>query len=63
MRQQVVVVLLREGLVLLPHFFSSFRDYQSIVVGAILITVLLFEPMGMRGRWLRIKYYFKAWPF
>jgi len=50
-------------LVLLPHFFSSFRDYQSIVVGAILITVLLFEPMGMRGRWLRIKYYFKAWPF
>jgi len=50
-------------LVLLPHLFSSLRDYQSILVGAILIGVLLFEPMGMRGRWLRIKYYFKAWPF
>ncbi len=50
-------------LVLLPHLVASFRDYQSILVGLILIAVLLFEPMGMRGRWLRIKYYFKAWPF
>jgi len=50
-------------IVLLPHAFSSLRDYQSIMVGAILIGVLLFEPQGMRGRWLRIKHYFKAWPF
>jgi len=50
-------------LVLLPHAMAELRDYQSIVVGAILISVLLFEPMGLRGRWLRIKYYFKAWPF
>ena len=50
-------------LVLLPHAVASFRDVQTMLVGAILIAVLLFEPMGMRGRWLRIKYYFKAWPF
>jgi branched-chain amino acid transport system permease protein len=50
-------------LVLLPHLIASFRDFQAIIVGCILIGVLLFEPMGMRGRWLRIKYYFKAWPF
>lgn len=50
-------------LVLLPHAMADFRDYQTILVGAILISVLLFEPMGLRGRWLRIKYYFKAWPF
>lgn len=50
-------------MVLLPHALADFRDYQVLVVGAILISVLLFEPMGMRGRWLRIKYYFKAWPF
>ena len=49
--------------VLLPHLISGFREYQSIIFGTILISVLLFEPMGMRGRWLRIKYYFKAWPF
>ena len=39
------------------------ESHQSIVVGAILILVLLFEPMGLRGRWLRIKVYFRAWPF
>ena len=50
-------------LVLLPHLVGGLRDYQTIVVGGILIAVLLFEPMGMRGRWLRMKYYFKAWPF
>jgi branched-chain amino acid transport system permease protein len=49
--------------VLLPHALADFRDFQAIIVGAILIGVLFFEPMGMRGRWLRIKYYFKAWPF
>lgn len=49
--------------VLLPHLLADFRDFQTIIVGAILISVLLFEPMGLRGRWLRIKYYFRAWPF
>ena len=50
-------------LVLLPHAFASFRDHQTMLVGTMLVAVLLFEPMGLRGRWLRIKYYFKAWPF
>jgi branched-chain amino acid transport system permease protein len=50
-------------LVFLQHSLTAFRDYQSIIIGGILVGVLLFEPMGMRGRWLRIKYYFKAWPF
>ncbi len=59
-------------IVLLPHGLSALssaleqpliRDSQYVLVGAILISVLLFEPMGLRGRWLRIKYYFKAWPF
>ena len=50
-------------LVLLRHFLSPYPEYQSIAVGVVLVGILLFEPMGMRGRWLRIKYYFKAWPF
>jgi branched-chain amino acid transport system permease protein len=50
-------------LVLLQNLLTDFRDYQSIVVGGILVAVLLFEPLGLRGRWLRAKFYFKAWPF
>jgi branched-chain amino acid transport system permease protein len=50
-------------LVLAQSLLSGFRDYQSIVVGGMLVGMLLFEPMGLRGRWLRVKYYLKAWPF
>lgn len=59
-------------IVLLPHGLSALasaleepliRDSQYVLIGTILIGVLLFEPLGLRGRWLRIKYYFKAWPF
>jgi branched-chain amino acid transport system permease protein len=50
-------------LVLLQNLLTDFRDYQSIIVGGILVAVLLFEPMGLRGRWLRAKFYFQAWPF
>jgi branched-chain amino acid transport system permease protein len=50
-------------LVTLQTFLTEFQEYQSIVIGAVLVGALLFEPMGLRGRWLRIKYYFKAWPF
>jgi branched-chain amino acid transport system permease protein len=50
-------------LILSQNLLTGFRDYQSIIVGGILVAVLLFEPMGLRGRWLRMKYYLKAWPF
>lgn len=50
-------------LILVRHSLSATPEYQSIVVGVVLTAILLFEPMGLRGRWLRIKYYFKAWPF
>ncbi len=50
-------------LIMLQQGFAGASEYQWIIVGTILIAVLLFEPMGMRGRWLRMKYYFKAWPF
>lgn len=50
-------------IVLLSATLASFRDYQGLLIGLILIAVILFEPMGMRGRWLRTKAYFKAWPF
>lgn len=50
-------------LVGLQSYLSELRELQSVLVGGILVAVLLFEPMGLRGRWLRIKYYFKAWPF
>lgn len=50
-------------LVTLEHTLTAFVDYQTVAIGTILILVILFEPMGLRGRWLRMRLYFKAWPF
>ena len=36
---------------------------ESGVFGAILIAVILFEPMGLYGRWLKIRTYFELFPF
>lgn len=47
-------------------FFSNSTTIPGIesgVFGAILIFVILFEPMGLYGRWLKIRAYFELFPF
>jgi branched-chain amino acid transport system permease protein len=39
------------------------ENFGSIVLGLIMITIIIFEPLGMFGIWIRIKKYWKAWPF
>ena len=36
---------------------------ESAIFAAILISFLLFEPMGLYGRWLKIRTYFELFPF
>lgn len=36
---------------------------ESAVFGAILILFILFEPMGIYGRWFKIRTYFELFPF
>lgn len=38
-------------------------NIQSIVFGAIMIAIVVFEPRGMNGIYLRCKRYWKMWPF
>ncbi|MFO7569031.1 MAG: branched-chain amino acid ABC transporter permease [Smithellaceae bacterium] len=35
----------------------------SIALGLIMIAIVIFEPLGMFGIWIRIKKYWKTWPF
>ncbi|MBT6098021.1 MAG: branched-chain amino acid ABC transporter permease [Marinovum sp.] len=47
-------------------FFSNsaiIPGIESGMFGAILIFVILFEPMGLYGRWLKIRSYFELFPF
>ncbi|MBF0118285.1 MAG: branched-chain amino acid ABC transporter permease [Desulfobacterales bacterium] len=47
------------------NFFSitGVSNIQFIVFGFIIIFIMLFEPLGMFGIWIRIKKYWKTWPF
>jgi branched-chain amino acid transport system permease protein len=36
---------------------------ESAIFGAMLIGFILFEPMGIYGRWLKIRTYFQLFPF
>jgi branched-chain amino acid transport system permease protein len=46
-------------------FFSltGVSNIQFIVFGSILILIMLFEPLGIYGIWIRTKKYWKTWPF
>ena len=38
-------------------------ELQSIIFGLLIIVFLILEPRGLYGLWLRLRNYFKAWPF
>ena len=42
---------------------SGIDNIKWVLTGFILIAVILFEPLGLNGVWLRIKRYFRLWPF
>jgi branched-chain amino acid transport system permease protein len=43
-------------------FLSVFSLNQALF-GLLIIVFLLFEPLGMAAIWVRLKAYFKTWPF
>lgn len=46
-------------------FFSitGVSNIQFIVYGSIMVGIMVFEPLGIYGFWLRTKKYWKTWPF
>jgi branched-chain amino acid transport system permease protein len=61
-------------LITMPQFISIVKDYlppvigmapglQGLVYGAVLIAFVLFEPLGLYGRWLKIRTYLQMFPF
>jgi branched-chain amino acid transport system permease protein len=47
----------------LPAIVAEAPGLKSAVYGAVLVLFVLFEPMGMYGRWLKIRTYFSLFPF
>lgn len=42
---------------------NGIASVSFIIFGAILILVVVFEPLGLFGFWIRAKKYWKTWPF
>ncbi len=47
------------------NYFSitGVSNIQFIIFGAIMVLIMLFEPLGIYGLWIRTKTYWKTWPF
>jgi branched-chain amino acid transport system permease protein len=61
-------------LISLPQLIALTKDYlpqvvgqapglQGLVYGTVLIAFVLFEPLGLYGRWLKIRTYLQLFPF
>jgi branched-chain amino acid transport system permease protein len=60
-------------LIVLPQLISLAKDYlpsnvagaglQATVFGLVLIVFIIFEPLGLYGRWLKIRTWFELFPF
>lgn len=58
----------------LPQAISAVKDYlpeviaqapglKAVIYGAVLIAFVLFEPMGLYGRWLKVRTWLQLFPF
>ena len=46
----------------LPKYVADQTGLESALYGLMIVLFIIFEPMGIYGRWLKIKYYFEMFP-
>ncbi len=47
----------------LPEIIGQAPGLKSVIYGSMLILFVLFEPMGLYGRWLKVRTYLQMFPF
>jgi branched-chain amino acid transport system permease protein len=47
----------------LPPVFGQAPGLQGLVYGLVLIAFVMFEPLGIYGRWLKVRTYLQLFPF
>lgn len=61
-------------LISMPQVIAMVKDYlpdavgqapglQGVVYGAVVVAFVLFEPLGLYGRWLKVRTYLQMFPF
>lgn len=46
-----------------PKLFADYRELVPLIYGIGILVVLMFEPLGLYGGWLKTRLYFRNWPF
>ena len=46
-----------------PGYPLNVFDWNLVLYGVLIIIFLIFEPLGLYGIWIRIRNYWKRWPF
>ena len=59
----VMPQLIALGKDFLPAAIGQAAGLQGTVYGLVLIAFVLFEPMGLYGRWLKVRTWFQLFPF
>ncbi|MBW1919448.1 MAG: branched-chain amino acid ABC transporter permease [Deltaproteobacteria bacterium] len=49
--------------IVVPQLLSEYKEMVPIIFGVTVIIILIFEPQGLAGRWMKIRLYFRNWPF
>jgi len=49
--------------ILVPQIFSGYKELVPVIFGVTIIIVLIFEPLGLFGRWMKMRIYLRNWPF
>jgi len=48
---------------LAPGFALPVTAIDEVIYGALIVGFLLFEPLGLFGLWVKVRNYWKRWPF
>ena len=54
-----VIIMLKEHM---PAYVQNQTGLEPAFFGLLIVLVMLFEPMGIYGRWLKTKFYFEMFP-
>ena len=66
LRNILSIPYLGEWLTVLSQSYFSITgvsNIQFILYGLIMVLIMLFEPLGIYGFWIRTKIYWRTWPF
>jgi len=49
--------------ILVPQVFSGYKELVPVIFGVTVIFIMIFEPLGLAGRWFKMRLYYRNWPF